>query len=123
MAPRDHSGRFWQHIERLVNASELVIDRPAGSRHPRFPEQAYPLDYGYLAGTATADGGGIDVWVGSLPGRRLSGVVCSVDLQKRDVEMKVLLGCTPDEMQCILAFHNSGSQAAMVMLYNEESAG
>jgi inorganic pyrophosphatase len=55
----------------------------------------YPFDYGYLAGTVAADGGGIDVWLGmqaSANERRVTGVICAVDLLKRDSEIKILLG-------------------------------
>jgi inorganic pyrophosphatase len=100
---------FWLKLDQLVAEHELIIDRPAGSRHPRYPEIAYPLDYGYLAGTQAADGGGIDVWVGSLPERAVTAVVCTIDMLKRDTEVKLLLGCTPQEMQTVLDFHNDDS--------------
>ena len=56
---------FWQALERLLASSTLVIDRPKGSRHPRFPDLVYDVDYGYLAGTTAMDGGGVDVWRGT----------------------------------------------------------
>ena len=100
---------FWHKLDQLVTEHELVIDRPKDSRHPRYPEMVYPLDYGYLAGTQAADGDGIDVWVGSLPEQKVTAVVCTVDMLKRDTEIKLLLGCTPQEMQTILDFHNDNS--------------
>jgi inorganic pyrophosphatase len=105
---------FWSNLDRLLAQHRLVIDRPKGSVHPRFPDFRYPLDYGYLDGTSGGDGGGIDVWVGSLPDRRLEGVVCTVDLDKRDTEVKLLLGCTSAEMQMVLATHNSGPQGGVL---------
>ena len=100
---------FWHKLDQLVTEHELVIDRPKGSQHPRYPEMLYPLDYGYLADTQAADGDGIDVWVGSLPEQKVTAVVCTVDMLKRDTEIKLLLGCTPQEMQTILDFHNDNS--------------
>ncbi len=108
------SETFWSTLDALVSTSRLVVDRPAGSAHPRYPALIYPLDYGYLAGTTAADGGGIDVWLGSLPERRLTGVICTVDLHKRDAELKLLLGCTPAEARIALAMHRSGPQAALL---------
>lgn len=99
---------LWADLDRLVESSPLVIDRPRGSRHPRYPEMIYPSDYGYLAGTSAGDGAGVDVWVGS-DARRLDALLVSVDLEKRDVEVKLLLGCSPDEAQAILALLNDGS--------------
>ncbi len=106
---------FWAHLEQLIASSRLVIDRPRHSRHPRYPELVYPYDYGYLEDTHAPDGAGIDLWLGSLPERHLGAVICSVDLVKRDLELKLLLGCTPQEAQEILRFHNDGSQAALLL--------
>jgi inorganic pyrophosphatase len=36
------------------------------------------------------DGGGVDIWVGSLGKKQLVGVLCTVDLLKRDTELKVM---------------------------------
>lgn len=109
------SDDFWRKLDDLVGASALVIDRPTGSAHPRYPGFIYPLDYGYLAGTAAADGGGIDVWLGTLPERRVTGIIATVDLRKRDAEIKILLGCTPEEARAALAAQHSGDQAARLI--------
>jgi inorganic pyrophosphatase len=106
---------FWRGLDELVAACRLVIDRPRGTAHPRYPSFVYPLDYGYLQGTQVADGDGIDVWVGSLPERKVTAVVCTVDADKRDAEVKILLGCTPQEACAILAVHNRGSQAGLLV--------
>jgi inorganic pyrophosphatase len=122
MVPLAPSRRFWQHLERLLMTSEIVIDRPTGSRHPRYPEIVYPLAYGYLAGTSAGDGDGIDAWIGSEPGQALVAVVCTVDLVKQDTEVKLLLGCTPDEVAAVVAFHNRGPQAAILVARNPRRA-
>lgn len=106
---------FWTHLEALVMSSELVIDRPRGSVHPRHPSIVYPLDYGYLQGTRGGDGDAIDVWRGSLAAGSLDAVVCTVDREKRDAEIKLLFGCTPAEKQVICAFHRSAWSAALVV--------
>ncbi len=106
---------FWQALDTLVATSELVIDRPHGSPHPRYPPFHYPLDYGYLKGTHAGDGDGIDVWVGSLLEKKVTGVVFTIDLLKRDSEIKILLGCTWEEMQTITSIHQNGMQSAMLI--------
>jgi inorganic pyrophosphatase len=106
---------FWTHLEALVTSAELVIERPRGSVHPRHPAIVYPLDYGYLKGTSGSDGAAVDVWRGSLAAGHLEAVVCTVDLEKRDVEVKLLLGCTPAEKQVICAFHRSAWTAALLV--------
>ena len=42
---------FWMALDELVAQSEIVIDRPKGSVHPRFPNFKYHVDYGYLKNT------------------------------------------------------------------------
>ncbi|MBN1284191.1 MAG: inorganic pyrophosphatase [Anaerolineae bacterium] len=108
---------FWAYLDRLVSESVLVIDRPKGSAHPRFPSLFYPLDYGCLANTTAVDGGGVDVWVGAL-GKDAGppqAVICTVDLFKRDTEIKILLGCTEDDIETILAFHDTHLQQALLV--------
>jgi inorganic pyrophosphatase len=108
-------GAFWRALDTLVAGSELRIDRPRGSAHPRYPDTLYPLDYGELVGTRSGDGDPIDVWVGSLPERRVSAVVVTLDLGKRDSEIKLLIGCTSDEARIILAFQRGGLQSAVLV--------
>lgn len=106
------SSSYWQALDHLVATCELIVDRPKGSVHPKFPSLVYPLDYGYLDGTSAMDGGGIDVWVGSLPEKALSAIVCTVDLNKNDAEVKMLLGCSEADIELILEAHNCGPMSA-----------
>lgn len=106
---------FWDYLDTLVASSQVVFDRPRGTAHPRYPDMIYPLDYGYLEGTTASDGGGIDVWAGSLDCNRLDAVVLTVDLLKRDTELKLLLGCTPAEAQTIVDFLNGFSMRALLV--------
>jgi inorganic pyrophosphatase len=111
-----HNARFWTCIDQLVSSSEIVIDRPKGSPHPRYPQFSYPLDYGYLRGTTSGDGQGIDVWIGSLESKKVEGVICAVDLEKRDSETKILLACTQAEIDIILDANNSECFAGHLIL-------
>ncbi|MFQ9922486.1 MAG: Inorganic pyrophosphatase [Beduini sp.] len=97
---------FWEALEQLVDNSEIVIDRPKGSVHPKYPDLLYKVDYGYLKETASMDGGGIDVWMGSKPEKTIDAVICIVDLLKKDSEIKILIGCTSEEMEIIYQTHN-----------------
>jgi inorganic pyrophosphatase len=106
---------FWEYLDQLIANSQVVIDRPQGSAHPRYPEMIYPLDYGYLEGTLAMDGAGVDVWVGSQGGRSPGAVICTVDLNKRDAEVKLLLGCSDEEVQAVLDFLNDGGMRALLV--------
>ena len=71
------------------------MDRPKGSAHPRISTLIYPLDYGFLSGTRSGDGHGVDVWIGSLKRRVITGVVCTGDLSRHDTEREDLLRLHP----------------------------
>ncbi len=107
---------FWATLDTLIRSADLVIDRPKGSAHPRYPSLVYPLDYGYLKGTTSGDGHELDAWRGSRAQASLDAVVCSVDLYKKDVEVKLLLGCTRDERKIILDFHNNSETMAAILV-------
>jgi hypothetical protein len=66
-------------------------------------------------GLRSGDGEGVDVWIGSLKRRLITGVICTVDAGKRDIEVKVLLGCTRAEERRILSLHNHGSHRAVLV--------
>lgn len=96
---------FWKALDELVNNSEIVIDRPKGTAHPKYPNSLYRVDYGYLRNTSSMDGAGIDVWVGSGE-KKIDAIMCIVDLMKRDSEIKILIGCTEIEKSIVYETHN-----------------
>lgn len=98
---------FWTRLDELIKSSEIVIDRPKGTPHPRYPDLIFPLDYGYLKGTTGGDGDGIDVWMGTAPNRKLTAIGCTVDMKKRDAEIKLLIGCTEAEIAIVEKCHNN----------------
>jgi inorganic pyrophosphatase len=107
---------FWLKLDKFVSLYSLKIDRPKGTSHPRYSSFTYPLDYGYLESTVSGDGNGIDVWIGSLQNRQVTAIICCVDLEKKDVEIKFILGSTPQELEQILQIHNTGFQSAILCM-------
>jgi inorganic pyrophosphatase len=104
---------FWDYLHDLIDTSQIVIDRPKGSIHPRFPNTGYPVDYGYLNKTTSIDGSGVDIWVGSLEKNIIVGVLCTVDLLKRDSELKIIYNCTEDEIHSIVNYVNMNQMRAI----------
>lgn len=43
----DYNSDFWKALDDLVKHSEIVIDRPKGTAHPKYPNFIYRVDYGY----------------------------------------------------------------------------
>lgn len=112
----DNIGReFWTFLGQFIDQHALIIDRPKGSHHPKYFDLIYPLDYGYLKGSISHDGGGIDVWIGEEGSRKPSAIVCTVDLRSNDLEIKLLLGCSEEEIATIIDFHNSGSMRCVLI--------
>ena len=97
---------FWKTMDKLVEKSKLVINRPKGSSHPRYPDIVHLVDYGYLKNTQSMDGNGIDVWLGTKKDKKLDAIICTVDVLKNDSEIKLLIGCTDEEKEKAYKFHN-----------------
>lgn len=97
---------FWTALDELVYNSEIIIDRPKGSAHPKYPDFIYKVDYGYLKNTSSMDGDGIDVWVGTANEKIVDAIVVVVDLIKHDSEIKILLSCTAEEKNIIYQTSN-----------------
>ena len=112
---------FWDAVDKLIADSRIVIDRPKDSAHPKYPHCIYPVDYGYLADTASMDGSGIDLWLGSKQEQVADALICTIDLLKRDSEIKFLIGCTDLEKHRILAFHNDSEFMKGILIERKDS--
>ena len=88
-------------LKSLLEASEITIDRPRNSAHPKYPNFIYPVDYGYLKETSASDGNEIDIWIGTSDLKEINGILCTVDPIKKDLETKIVYACTEDEVKII----------------------
>ncbi|GHU86419.1 hypothetical protein FACS1894198_6280 [Clostridia bacterium] len=89
--------KFWEHLQKFVDESKIIIDRPKNSCHPEFDDTVYEVDYGYLENTHSSDGEEVDVFVGTDKNQKVNGIVCCVDLSRRDSEIIILIGCNEAE--------------------------
>nr|WP_249361993.1 inorganic pyrophosphatase [Gordonia araii] len=91
---------------RTHNKHPLPTSLSAGYQdvHRTGSTSVYPLDYGYLAGTSSGDGEGIDLFVGTATNVGVTGVLLTADVVKRDTEIKLLLDCTEAEVDLIRSF-------------------
>lgn len=110
---------FWDRLDELIAISEIVIDRPKGTAHQRFPDLIFPLDYGYLKNTVGGDGNEIDVWLGTAGHRQLTAIACTVDSLKKDAEIKLIIGCTEAEIAIIEDCHNSNFMSGIIIKRQE----
>ncbi len=111
---------FWELLDKMFAKYDIEIDRPKGSPHPKYPDYIYPLDYGFLKGTVSSDGAGIDVWVGGSDQKRVNGIISSVDFVKGDSEIKILYACTDQEIELIYQEHNHTSGMKGILTLRKE---
>jgi len=114
------NSEFWTALDNLVNQSEIVIDRPKGTVHPKYPDFIYKVDYGFLKNTTSMDGAGIDVWVGTDKEKCIDAIMCIVDLMKRDSEIKILIGCSEEEKKIVYKTHNESEYMKGILLRREK---
>ena len=116
----DKEREFWLFLDLLVAQHPVIIDRPKGSYHPEHPQILYEVDYGYLEGTSSPDGEDADVWVGASRDTTVVGIIATVDLAKLDTELKLLLGCSEEEMNIIDAFYGKWGMQRGIIIRREE---
>ena len=46
-------------------------------------------------------------------------VICTIDLLKKDSEIKILIGCTEEEKAIIMRFHNDSEYMKGTMIHRE----
>jgi inorganic pyrophosphatase len=69
------------------------VDRPQGSRHPRHPDLAYPVNYGFVPGTLSGDGQPVDAYLLDVnePVGEAAGVVVALIVRENDAEDKLVV--------------------------------
>ena len=100
----ENNAYFWQKLDTLYLSSDLVIDRPKGTCHPLYSNLVYPVNYGYLKDPK--DDEHIDCYRGSKNEYSVNTMVVCADILNKDIEVKLLVGCTEQEEKDILGFLN-----------------
>lgn len=63
------------------------------------------------------DGDGIDVWVGTADEKYVDSIMVTIDLFKRDSEIKILVSCTKEEKNIIYQTHNETPYMKGILIY------
>lgn len=106
MQELENNAYFWQKLDTLMLSSTCTIDRPKGTTHFKYSNLVYPVDYGFLSDTTGSDQEPIDLFKGSVSTFSVDAIAVSADILKKDCEVKLLVGCTEDEIMSILSFLN-----------------
>lgn len=98
-----------------------IIDRPLGSRHPRYPDLIYPVNYGYVEGIFAPDGEEQDVYVlgSDRPLETFEGKVIAVYHRFNDVEDKWIVSLdgrdyTDEEILSAISFQERYFEGELV---------
>ncbi len=102
----ENNAYFWQKIDTLYFSNRLVIARGKGSTHPMYHNLIYPVEYGYLEDTQNKESEGIAVYKGTMSDYMVTTLVVAADILKKEIDVKLLVGCSPQEEEEILRFLN-----------------
>jgi inorganic pyrophosphatase len=98
---------FWQKLDTLLLSCTCTIDHPQGSRHAKYTNLIYPFDYGYLCETVGHTDDHINIYMGPGKTNQVQAIAVTADILKKDCVVKLITGCTDEEMATILQFLNS----------------
>ena len=76
----------------LGKTVKIIIDRPLGSAHPKFPSLIYPVNYGYIPETIGGDGEEIDVYLFGVdePVMEYTAKIIGIIYRADDAEQKLV---------------------------------
>lgn len=114
MVSYDNNAYFWQKVDTVFLSSHLNITRHKGESHPQFKNLVYPVEYGHLEDTGSGDG--ISVYVGSKSRSEITAIVVAADILQKTIDVKMLVGCTEDEISEVLHFLNQTDYQKTVMI-------
>jgi len=117
----EYNSLFWEYLDKMAHENEIIIDRPKGSKHPKYNDMVYAVDYGYIKNTQSMDNGGIDIFVGSELEKKIDALFCTIDLIKNDSEIKILMGCTKNEKIEIYNFSNNADFMKAILVKRLET--
>jgi inorganic pyrophosphatase len=107
---------YWDKLGGIINKNGITIDRKKGTKHPKYENIIYELDYGYINNTRSMDNGGIDVFYGTNNSNSIQGILCTVDTLKNDSEIKVLYNCTNEEIEVAINFMTSEFMSCLTII-------
>ncbi len=100
----------------------VVVDRAIGSRHPKYPDMIYPINYGYVNGVTGGDGEAQDAYIlgVNIPTESFTGIVIAIVRRLNDVEDKwVVAPCgltfTKEEIAAQLHFQEQYFKTEIIM--------
>ena len=101
----------------------VKVDRALGSRHPRHDDIYYPVNYGFVPGTMSPDGGELDVYILGVfvPVETFTGVCIGVIHRTDDDDDKLIVvpegkTYTRSQIRALTEFQERFFTSTLIML-------
>lgn len=107
---------FWERLDNIYESCKMIIDRQRNSCHYKYSNLVYPVDYGYLIDSSGNEHTPIDIYKGSEHDKGVQAIVISADILKKDCEVKLIVGCSDDELNDIYTFTNQTQLQKSIIL-------
>ena len=81
-------------IDYIGKIVDVIIDRPLGSAHPKYPDHIYLVNYGYVPNTISGDGEELDCYIlgEDKPLKEYKGKYIAVIHRLKDDDDKLIIG-------------------------------
>ena len=116
MAQYENNAYFWQKIDTLYLSNEVKVLRQKGDVHPTFKNLIYPVNYGRLKDTASVNQDGVSVYLGTGNRNEITAVVVAADILSKEIDVKLLVGCSAEEEDKVLRFLNQTDYQKTVLI-------
>lgn len=107
---------FWQKLDILLVTSTYKKMRSPKQPHPLHPNLIYPVEYGYLMDSDNPDKIVSKVFKGTSGKSQCEQVMLVVDILTKEMDVKLLVGCTEDEIIRCLEFSNQTNFQKSVLI-------
>ncbi len=98
----ENNAFFWQKVDSLYLSGTRKIIKKKGEVHDTFKNLVYPLDYARIEDMKSVSGHGVAVYLGSENRNKVSALVVAADILEKELDVKVLAGCTEEEIEEVL---------------------
>ncbi len=102
----ENNAFFWQKVDTLYLSGTRKVFKKKGEVHDTFKNLVYPLDYARIEDMKSVSGHGVAVYLGSENRNKVSALVIAADILEKELDVKVLAGCTEEEIEEVLRYLN-----------------
>lgn len=102
----ENNAYFWQKIDTLYLSGTRKLIKHKGEQHDSFKNLVYPIDYARIEDMKSVSGHGVAVYLGSGNRNKVSALIVAADILEKELDVKVLAGCTEEEIHDVLTYLN-----------------